>query len=94
MRSLSTVFILAAFWSVPAFALIVNRLKPTVGNALGVPYGFLIGFALGLVALLVVAVASHWFTRLKPSYAPLLGSAVLTFFLFLVADQGLLSKFP
>lgn len=94
MRFLTTAIVLAAFWALPAFALMANRMHPTVANALGVPYGFLIGFALGLIATLVAAIAAYWSAKLKPYYAPLLVSALLTFFLFLVADQGAFSKFP
>jgi hypothetical protein len=94
MRTVTTAIVLAAFWGLPMFAVAINQLHPTVGNALGVPYGFLIGFAFGLIAMLVVAIASNWFARLRPYYAWLWISALLTFFLFLVADQGMFSKFP
>ena len=94
MRAFTTVLVLAAYWGIPIAMMLTNRLHPSVGNALGVPYGFLFGFVLGLVATIAVAIATNWFSNIRPYYLVLFTSALLTFFLFLLADRGLLSVFP
>ncbi|MEM7747465.1 MAG: hypothetical protein AAF346_04375 [Pseudomonadota bacterium] len=87
----TTVLILAALWVPPALAMIVNRLDPDIGTALGVPYGFLAGFLLAIIVTGVVAALSQRWAALRPSYMIVLGGAALSIGLLFLADRGILS---
>ena len=86
-----TFLILAAMWVPPVLAIAVNRSKPDIGTALGVPYAFLAGLLLAFVVTVIIALCSMRWPALKPHYVILAISTVLSLGLLFAANTGMLS---
>ena len=91
MRTVSTALLAAVFMGPPFAAIIANRFDPSIGSALGVPYAFLLGLLLGLVATIAVLLASKRWPQIKPYYLIVTAVGLVTGLLFFVAEQGMLS---
>lgn len=91
-RLAADALIVAAFLGPGLGAIIYNRVHPSYESALGVAYAAMFGFAAGMLTTALVALVGWRFPILRPHMLVAALSALAAFVLFILGDQGMLSR--
>lgn len=88
MKYLTAGLAAALVWAPPLYAIAHNQLAPSYESALGVAYAWVFGALVGLVAALVLGVASARWPGARPSAYAAAGAWLLLLAGFPFANSG------
>ena len=91
MVNIALIIAIVISWALPVWAVLNNQLHPSYESALGVAYGFLLGFVVHIVVLLIWVIVRRSAMG-SVEWIALLVSLAIMVLLFYGADTGAMSK--